>query len=271
MRETVREGPSSSLALRTEGARGEDPAVAPGSGEHVRAAGRRGDEDLGPATTRTCLLRQPRALTRVSNFRREQSRADTSTTVSCDPEQRTGGQSPDAREPRRERAAPEAAARGAHAASARSVRSQPPGCVLVSPRPRGRSEQNGHEVRVRHTQRTCANRYENNGQPPEEWAKVSSGPLAERGPQRPGAGNSHLLRHRECDGDGSGRRRTRSARLVGEAQGPRVAATRGAAAGADRRRTLRALRGRARQSVRAPCACLVDWPSGHAPRRGHAH
>lgn len=35
---------------------------------------------------------------RVSNFRREQSQADTSTTVSCDPEQRTGRQSPDAQE-----------------------------------------------------------------------------------------------------------------------------------------------------------------------------
>lgn len=84
----MHEGPSLLLALRMEGAHGEDPTVAPRSGEHTWAASQRGDEDLGPATTRTCLLQQPRARKRVSNFRREQSRADTSATVSCDPEHR---------------------------------------------------------------------------------------------------------------------------------------------------------------------------------------
>lgn len=254
------------LALRMEGAHGEDPTVAPRSGEHTWAASQRGDEDLGPATTRTCLLQQPRARKRVSNFRREQSRADTSATVSCDPEQRTGRQSPDAQELSRcgrrwKRLRARRLARGAQRTRpARFPCGHDPRLhplFSATSQPIGAEQSRGPCPTYA---KTCANHYENNGQLIEQWAKVLTRLLAKRGAQRPVARNSHLLSHQECNGDGSGWRRTRSARLAGEADGPRVAATRGAAAGADRRQTLRALREHEQSRAR-----------GLGPPGGHSH
>lgn len=254
------------LALRMEGAHGEDPTVAPRSGEHTWAASLRGDEDLGPATTRTCLLQQPRARKRVSNFRREQSRADTSATVSCDPEQRTGRQSPDAQELSRcgrrwKRLRARRLARGAQRTRpARFPCGHDPRLhplFSATSQPIGAEQSRGPCPTYA---KTCANHYENNGQLIEQWAKVLTRLLAKRGAQRPVARNSHLLSHQECNGDGSGWRRTRSARLAGEADGPRVAATRGAAAGADRRQTLRALREHEQSRAR-----------GLGPPGGHSH
>lgn len=262
------------LALRMEGAHGEDPTVAPRSGEHTWAASQRGDEDLGPATTRTCLLQQPRARKRVSNFRREQSQADTSATVSCDPEQRTGRQSPDAQELSRcgrrwKRLRARRLARGAQRTRpARFPCGHDPRLhplFSATSQPIGAEQSRGPCPTYA---KTCANHYENNGQLIEQWAKVLTRLLAKRGAQRPVARNSHLLSHQECNGDGSGWRRTRSARLAGEADGPRVAATRGAAAGADRGKCSERF-GSTSKAEHAAWAHPVDTAT---PRgQGHAH
>lgn len=183
------------LALRMEGAHGEDPTVAPRSGEHTWAASQRGDEDLGPATTRTCLLQQPRARKRVSNFRREQSRADTSATVSCDPEQRTGRQSPDAQELSRcgrrwKRLRARRLARGsqrtrpARFPCGHDPRLHP--LFSATSQPIGAEQSRGPCPTYA---KTCANHYENNGQLIAVGEGLDQAPCKEG---RPAAGSQKL-------------------------------------------------------------------------------